>query len=714
MNQQEFFERYTYDLDLDHLGGGGFGKVFKAYDNVRDRWVALKIAEVKSGQEQLSLQNEVELSKHLPDHTNIAHYEACYRFRTPQGVFDYGVLQYYPAGNLSHLIKSNTLSHTIRESIARGILDGLGHLHKHNVVHRDLKSSNILMAQRANGEYVPKIADFGLSKQFSSTEQSFFSNSFAGGSLLYVAPEQLTGDQIRRNVDLWSYGIVLFELFTGRVPFYPEKSDIYSESGRKEIVSKIESGTLPHTFYTIPEPWQKLIRVCLTVDPKIRIGSVEEAQQILSSQQRQGIGQPQAVYRDETLVESKAAPIHEGGSKESEPKKRIPPWIWVIPLCLLAGGVLWWLFIPRYSSAYISDRAGEQPQPSSLDTISASGDQPRIEGSTNDEESQAWQKAQSTNTISSFNEYLRIYPSGSHRAEANAAIRQIQSNDIADQESKAWQKAQSNNTISSFNEYLRIYPSGSHSMNARDKIKQLETPDLPPAILALEKSMVFVEGGSFQMGCTSEQSGCDNDEYPVHTVKVNSYYINKFEVTQMQWRAMMGRDPEWSGNKGCDQCPVDGVSWNDIQDFIKILNRLTGKQYRLPTEAEWEFAARGGNKSVGYNFAGSDNLNSVAWHHENSGSKTHPVGQKNPNELGLYDMTGNVWEFVQDCWNENYIGAPANGSAWRTGNCSRAAIRGEYNNCSAKECRLSIRSRVGRDTRGSFEGGYIGFRLSRT
>ena len=276
MTQEEFFKRYTYDLDQDYLGGGGFGKVFKAFDNVRDRWVAIKIAEVKPGMEQLSLQKEVELSAQLPEHTNIAHYEVCYRFRTPHGVFDYGILQYYSAGNLSELIKSKTLTLSQKESIAKGILEGIGHLHSHNIIHRDLKSSNILISERSDHSYIPKITDFGLSKLLSDTNQTHFTNSFAGGSLLYVAPEQLEGQTIRKNVDLWSYGVILYELFTGRTPFYPEQSEVNSESGRAEVVSKISIGKLPLEIENIPEPWQGIVRNCLIPDPQIRIAGVNE------------------------------------------------------------------------------------------------------------------------------------------------------------------------------------------------------------------------------------------------------------------------------------------------------------------------------------------------------------------------------------------------------------------------------------------------------
>ena len=166
-----------------------------------------------------------------------------------------------------------------------------------------------------------------------------------------------------------------------------------------------------------------------------------------------------------------------------------------------------------------------------------------------------------------------------------------------------------------------------------------------------EPEMVFVQGGTFMMGATPEQGNdCYDNEKPAHRVTVSDFYIGKCTITQAQWKAVMGNNP--SGFRG-DDLPVEQVIWNDVQDFIRRLNSLTGKPYRLPTEAEWEFAARGGNSSRGYKYSGSNTLSDVAWHYENSGNKTHPVGTKAPNELGIYDMSGNVFEWCSD-WDRKY------------------------------------------------------------
>lgn len=181
-------------------------------------------------------------------------------------------------------------------------------------------------------------------------------------------------------------------------------------------------------------------------------------------------------------------------------------------------------------------------------------------------------------------------------------------------------------------------------------------------MLFSSQQMVYVEGGSFLMGCSEEQSKvCEDDEKPLHRVMVNSFYISKYEVTQAQWRAVMKTDPPQLYIKGCADCPVERVSWYEAQAFISTLNNLVGRSYRLPTEAEWEFAARGGHQSRGYFYSGGNVIDRVAWYKGNSQSKSIPVGLKAPNELGIYDMSGNVWEWCYDWYDSTHYSTPHNG-----------------------------------------------------
>jgi formylglycine-generating enzyme required for sulfatase activity len=169
----------------------------------------------------------------------------------------------------------------------------------------------------------------------------------------------------------------------------------------------------------------------------------------------------------------------------------------------------------------------------------------------------------------------------------------------------------------------------------------------------LDIEVIPVKGGTYTMGCTKSQGDdCDSDEKPNHKVTVYDFYIGKYEVTQRQWEHIMGENP--SGHKDCPDCPVENVSWNDVQEYIKKLNAKTGKKYRLPTEAEWEYAAKGGRKMTATKYSGSNNLEDVAWYDDNSSYYATHVGTKAPNELGIYDMSGNVWEWCSDWYGKTY------------------------------------------------------------
>ena len=202
----------------------------------------------------------------------------------------------------------------------------------------------------------------------------------------------------------------------------------------------------------------------------------------------------------------------------------------------------------------------------------------------------------------------------------------------------------------------------------------------------VEFKMIRVEGGTFQMGSTDGRS----DEQPVHSVTLSDYFIGETEVTQALWEAVMGNNP--SRFKGAD-LPVECVSWDDCQDFIRELNRQTGQNFRLPTEAEWEFAARGGNRSTGAKYAGSHAISTVAWYAHNSGSRTHPVKGKSPNELGLYDMSGNVWEWCEDWYGSSYYSSSPQTNPKGPASGYYRVCRGGCCYYDARFCRVAIRGR---------------------
>lgn len=212
--------------------------------------------------------------------------------------------------------------------------------------------------------------------------------------------------------------------------------------------------------------------------------------------------------------------------------------------------------------------------------------------------------------------------------------------------------------------------------------------------------LVKVAAGSFNMGSNERDS-----EKPIHRVNLREFLIGKYAVTQAQYQAVMGNNP--SNFKG-NQNPVERVSWHDAMKFCQKLSQKTGQKVRLPSEAEWEYAAKGGNQSKGYEYSGSNNLDEVGWFTDNSGGKTHPVGQKKANELDIYNMSGNVWEWCEDVWHENYNRAPTDGTAWLVGGGRNRHIwrGGSWLNF-AYRCRSANRLEGDIDDRNS----YLGFRV---
>ena len=263
-----------------------------------------------------------------------------------------------------------------------------------------------------------------------------------------------------------------------------------------------------------------------------------------------------------------------------------------------------------------------------------------------------------------------------------------------------------------YDAYYLYFSSASHDMSSNDRyygwsvrpvfggnFEEPEEPETPGTnqtfnVNGVSFTMIAVEGGTFQMGAQCTDSSGDNydsDAYsyesPVHSVTLSSYYIGETEVTQELWQAVMGSNPSYYS--GYPQRPVESVSWNDCQEFITKLNQLTGKNFRLPTEAEWEYAARGGNKSMCYKYSGSNTIENIAWYWDNSSSGTQIVKTKQANELGIYDMSGNVWEWCQDWYGDYSSGSQTNptGPASGSNRVLRGGSCGGYAGC----CRVSYR-----------------------
>lgn len=325
----------------------------------------------------------------------------------------------------------------------------------------------------------------------------------------------------------------------------------------------------------------------------------------------------------------------------------------------------------------------------------------------------AWRSAKAANTQTAYEGYLRQYPEGEFKDNANAVLRRIEAEELARRDDDAWEIATEKNTPEGYQKYLRDRPNGRHAAEAKEKAV---TPEKIP-----DDGLVFIRGGTFTMGCTSEQQDCSSDEKPAHQVTLSDFYLGKYEVTQKLWRDIMGNDP--SNFKNCDQCPVEQVSWEDVQAFLQKLNtKYPGRNYRLPTEAEWEYAAREGGKAVlfgnGKNIADPKEMNfysqesakkpySVAGNYR---GKTTPVGSFAPSVLGLYDTAGNVREWCSDWYGSDYYSSSPSSNPQGAAFGSFRVMRGGSWHDSPQSCRVANRSS---DAPG-YRYSVIGFRLART
>ena len=274
MTQEEFIKRYTYDPVNDLLGKGGFGRVFRAYDNYEHEYVAIKIQPVDPKCPEIRLRNEVQKVQQYV-HKNISRYKAWYTFSDYRGETDVAIMKFYNDGSLDKLVAKHNLPMEVRHGLLVEILEGIAFLHSQGIIHRDLKPQNILIVEH-DGHYTPLITDFGISKQLAENESSAVNNSILGGTRAYASPEQMAEHSIRKNTDLWSFGIIAYQMFTGTLPFNSGAFSPSSEEGRQEHFRQMTSGTLPKGIEHIPEPWRGIIRSCLQVDNIRRVQHAED------------------------------------------------------------------------------------------------------------------------------------------------------------------------------------------------------------------------------------------------------------------------------------------------------------------------------------------------------------------------------------------------------------------------------------------------------
>ena len=552
------------------------------------------------------------------------------------------------------------------------IAEALSYMHSQRMLHLDLKPGNVML--RTDGEAV--LIDFGLSKQFNDKGEPESSTTIGGGTPGYAPIEQAnyredSGGKLPVTMDVYALGGTLYKMLTGERP--PVASDVMNNELPEQplrdhgvsddVIAAIHRAMQPKSR----DRYQTVAAFAAALDCASEATEAadqgEEPEVVLVDDGRQPVAEPQPhTPAAEPARANQGQQQNEYPEPEPEPEQPRRKWLpWVVGVAVAAIAFVAVMLL--------------QPKP-----------QPAIE--VPDDLITA---VTQSDTVSADEQPVQQVAQQPQKPEPQQTQQQPQ-RPVQQQPVEQ--------------------PQPTRPEPQRPVLQQPEPEPMPATVQQPQRpqsnlpdiAMVYVSGGTFTMGATLEQgSDAWDDEKPAHSVTLSGYYIGKYEVTQKLWKAVMGSNP--SNFKG-DNLPVERVSWNDVQEFLRKLNAMTGKNYRLPTEAEWEFAARGGNSSRGYKYSGGNSIGNVAWFGGNSGSRTHAVGTKSPNELGIYDMSGNVYEWCQD-WYGSYSSSSQRNPQGPNSGSDRVSRGGGWLNF-ASYCRVSFRNYYtpgGRDS-------YLGFRLA--
>ena len=550
-----------YEIE-EEIGKGAMARVYTALHKALDRKVAIKVMNRLDGADSDfndRFMREARIVASL-SHPNIITIHDV----GEQDGHNYLVMELLPGGETLRDKMKAGVDSQYALSIIRQVATALKAAHEKNIVHRDIKPDNIMF--RADGSVV--LTDFGVARSVDSAATQMTQAGTIIGTPQYISPEQAQGEEIGPYSDIYSLGVVFYEMLAGKVP--------YAADTPLALALKHVSEAVPDLPANLAAYQPLLTRMMA----KARDERYSNCDQIIADIDKIGAVRP-------------AAPAEKPA---------------------------------RVTAADAGKAAAE-----SLTIV------------------------EDVNTIKD---------KGNDKEEA-LALTEINITDAASSSKKSGSKIIPFLLIA----VGLVIAGGVYLFIDVDtgKLKTLVGLDAGP-VYARVGRLITVPDGSFKMG----NSRGSSTEKPVHTVRINGFRLGETEVTQKQWQLVMGGNPSYF--KGCDNCPVDSVSWNDVQNFIKKLNKQTGLRFRLPTEAEWEYACRSAGKTEKY--CGGSDANKLAWYGSNSGEKTHLVTLKQANGLGLHDMSGNVWEWTQDCWHDSYDGAPSNGQAWKSGTCTKRVLRG--------------------------------------
>ncbi len=621
----------------------------------------------------------------------------------------YGVMEYLKGTTLKkRILEKGVLNEHEALDLLNKIGGGLKTIHELGLTHRDIKPDNIMLT--STGDY--KIIDFGLVKEYQEASVTLSQVVSEG----YSPKEQYRKKgKVIPATDIYSLGMTIYSALSGNLnPDNPtdrsdkevendfqdelsslnvsdklksvlkkmteiEKSDRYQDFG--EIFAELDGRKIDTTNATVLKP--------SPVKPEVDYEDTEEDVPENYEDTTEDKPDIKPVYRTSQVDTQKTEP------PLKKPKKNLKPiYVSIAAIVLILIAIFGFDFYQKNQaeSRLIAER--QKIVADSLHQIT------REQTTRKAADEKAWEEAKSRNNIISYEKYLTNYKSGIYASEANSKLSELKKIAAATEQERQRAAEQERKA---------------QQPETRQEVRQPVQQTTGGLI-----DMIFVQGGTFQMGSNSGSS----DEKPVHSVTVGDFYIGKTEVTQAQYQAVMGTNPShFKGNN----LPVERVTWFNAVEFCNKLSEMEGLQkaytisgssvtcnwnangYRLPTEAEWEYAARGGSQSRGFEYSGSSNISDVAWYSSNSGSKTNPVGTKQPNELGIYDMSGNVWEWCSDWYDSNYYKNSPSSNPTGPSSGSNRVIRGGSWRLIAEYCRVAGRYR--NDPEYSFHG--LGFRVVR-
>ena len=540
----------------------------------------------------------------------------------------YYVMKHFGGASLADKVRGGALPESDAVRYIRQVAEALDFVHSRRMMHLDVKPANILLSDDDKAVLI----DFGLAKQY-DTEGHQTSSTPVGISHGYAPLEQYKRGGVSTfspATDIYSLGATLFKLVTGITP--PEASDVNDEG-------------LP----VLPSD----------ISPAVR-GAIEAAMEPKRKDRPQSIAEFLELLKDskdpkEETIAPKDSKDPDDSKDSKDPKDFNDPKDSKDDLISPDE-----VEITAVPNGYVNE-----------ETRVVTKDIKDSKDSKDVSDSKAPKKSNTGKIVATIIAAVVLF----------GAVIGIVAGGSDEEENRY-----SRGTSSYANE------NGNTTTSLGETNADFSTRDFTANGVSFK--MVAVGGGTFQMGATSEQQNAYDDEYPVHSVTLSDYYIGETEVTQELWQAVMGSNPSYfTGNS---QRPVESVSWNDCQTFVNKLNDLlagqlpAGRRFRLPTEAEWEYAARGG-RSRGTQYSGSSRIGDVAWYGDNSGSTTHPVKGKNRNELGLYDMSGNVWEWCSDWYSSNYYSNSPSANPQGPSSGSNRVLRGGSWGGNARHCRVARR-----------------------